>query len=88
MEIIVRDDRRIVVVWLTRREKQDEELRNQLKILYQQYKANKYFVVEFQSGDQELSKETSALLCYNRKRLAEQEVYRERARTPRRAGAG
>ncbi len=80
MEINVRDDRKIVEVWLTNQDKRDQALKGQLNILYQQYKVKKYSVVEYQSGDQDLLEETSALLCYNRKRLAEQEVRRKRQR--------
>ena len=67
-------------VWLTNQDKRDQALKGQLNILYQQYKVKKYSVVEYQSGDQDLLEETSALLCYNRKRLAEQEVRRKRQR--------
>ena len=80
MEINVRDDRKIVEVWLTNQDKRDQALKGQLNILYQQYKVKKYSVVEYQSGDQDLVEETSALLRYNRKRLAEQEVRRKRQR--------
>ena len=87
MEINVRDDRMIVEVWLTNQEKQDESLREQLKDLYQQYREKKYIVAVYMSGEQDLTEETSALLCSNRKRLAEQEVRRKRVCTRQRAGA-
>lgn len=87
MEINVRDDRKIVEVWLTNQEKQDESLREQLKNLYQQYREKKYIVAVYMSGDLNLTEETNALLCYNRKRLAEQEVREKRARTRQRMGA-
>ncbi len=87
MEINVRDDRKIVEVWLTNHDKKDQALKGQLYILYQQYKVKKYSVVEYQSGDRDLLEETSALLRYNRKRLAEQEVCRKKVRAPQRAGA-
>ena len=87
MEINVRDDRKIVEVWPTNREKQDESLREQLKDLYQQYREKKYIVAVYMSGDLNLTEETSALLSHNRKRLAEQEVRRKRTRTCQRAGA-
>ena len=87
MEINVRDDRKIVEVWLTNQEKQDETLRKQLKNFYQQYREKKYIVAVYLSGDQNLTEETSALLCSNRKRLAEQEVRRQRTRTRQRTGA-
>lgn len=87
MEINVRDDRKIVEVWLTNQEKQDESLKERLKNFYQQYREKKYIVAVYMSGEQDLMEETSALLCYNRKRLAEQEVRRKRVRTCQRAGA-
>ncbi len=87
MEINVRDDRKIVEVWLTNQEKQDESLKERLKNFYQQYREKKYIVAVYMSGEQDLMEETSALLCYNRKRLAEQEVRRKRVRTRQRAGA-
>lgn len=87
MEINVRDDRKIVEVWLTNQEKQDEALREQLKDLYQQYREKKYLVAVYMSGDLNLTEETSALLCYNQKRLAEQEIRRKRVRTRQWANA-
>ncbi len=87
MEINVRDDRKIVEVWLTNQEKQDELLQKRLEHLYQRYGKKKYFVAVFKSGNQDLTEETSALLRYNRKRSAEQEVQKKKARALRRAGA-
>jgi hypothetical protein len=87
LEINVRDDRKIMEVWLTNQEKQDESLKEWLKNFYQQYREKKYIVAVYMSGEQDLMEETSALLCYNRKRLAEQEVRRKRVRTRQRAGA-
>ena len=87
LEINVRDDRKIVEVWLTNQEKQDESLKERLKDLYQQYREKKYIVAVYMSGDLNLTEETSALLCHNRKRLAEREVRRKRARTCQWAGA-
>lgn len=87
MEINVRDDRKIVEVWLTNQEKQDESLKERLKNFYQQYREKKYIVAVYMSGNLNLTEETSALLCYNRKRLAEQEVRRKRVRTRQRADA-
>ena len=87
MEINVRDDRKIVEVWLTNQEKQDNALQEQLETLYQQYMEKKYFIAVFMSGDQGLAEETSALLRYNRKRLAEQEVRKKKTRASRGAMA-
>ena len=80
MEINVRDDRKIVEVWLTNEEQQDQAIRESLKPLYQQYKAKKYIVAVFLSGSRDLVEETAALLRYNKKRVAELEVQRERKR--------
>lgn len=78
MEINVRDESRIVEVWLTNAEKQDAEVCEQLKPLYQEYKRKNYLVAVFQSGDQNLADATSDLLCYNRRRIAQMEVEREK----------
>lgn len=78
MKINVRDDIKVVEVWLTREEKRDAVLRERLKPLYQEYKAKKYLVAVFESGSRDLWEETSALLCYNRKRIAQMEVEREK----------
>lgn len=78
MEINVRDNSKIVEIWLSNSEKRDEQLRERLKPLYQEYKAKKYLVAVFESGERDLADATSDLLCYNRKHLAEQEVQRQR----------
>lgn len=80
MEINVKDDIKIVEVWLTREEKRNATLREQLKPLYQDYKKKKYLVAVFESGSQNLWEETGALLCYNRKRIAQMEMEREKQR--------
>ncbi len=80
MEINVRDDRKIVDIWLTNEEQQDQALREKLKPLYQQYEAKKYTVAVFLSGSRDLAEETGALLCRNKRRIAELEVQRERKR--------
>ncbi len=81
MEINVRDDRKIVEVWLTREEQGDQALKEKLRPLYQQYRAKKYTVAVFLSGTQDLAEETGALLRYNRRRFAELEVKRKRSRS-------
>lgn len=80
MEINVRDDRKIVEVWLANEEKQDQAVEENLKPLYQQYKAEKYTVAVFRSGSRDLAEETVALLRRNKRRIAELEVQRERKR--------
>ena len=80
LEINVRDDRKIVDIWLTNEEQQDQALREKLKPLYQQYEAKKYKVAVFLSGSRDLAEETGALLRHNKRRIAELEVQRERKR--------
>lgn len=77
LEIHVRDDSKLVEVWLTHAENRDEALRERLKPLYQRYKYENYMVAVFQSGERDLVEETSTLLCHNRRRLAQLEVQRE-----------
>ena len=74
----VNDDQKIVEIWLTNAEKQDAVVAEQLKPIYQEYKEKKYLVAVFQSGGRDLCEATADLLCYNRKRLAQKEVERER----------
>ena len=78
MEFRVRNDSRIVEIWLTRAEGENAELREKLKPLYQEYQAKNYLVAVFESGSEDLAENTSALLCTNRIRLARQEVEQER----------
>lgn len=77
MEINVKDENKLVEVWLTNEEKKDPALRERLKPFYQKYAQQKYLVAVFQSGERELVEATADLLCYNRKRLAEQTVQQE-----------
>ena len=78
MEINVRDSDKIVEVWLTREEKQNDNLRERLKPLYQEYKAKKFLVAVFESGEQNLEELTGRLLGYNRKRVVQLEMEREK----------
>ncbi len=77
MEINVNEARKIVEIWLTNVEKNDEALKEQLKSIYEKYHAKKYLVAVFQSGTQDLYQATSDLLCYNRKRTAQFETEQE-----------
>ena len=78
MKMNVRDDIKIVDIWLTNEEKENMELREQLKPIYQEYEQKKYLVAVFESGDEDLWDNTSQLLCTNRRRMAEREVAQER----------
>lgn len=74
----MRDDSKIVEVWFTREEKQDVNLRERLKTMYQEYKAKKFLVAVFESGEQNLEELTGSLLGYNRKRTVQLEMEREK----------
>lgn len=78
MEIHVREGNQVVEVWLTNVEKRNQELRERLKPLYRECKAKNYLVAVFESGEHDLCDATSELLCYNRRRIAQLEVKRER----------
>ena len=70
MEVYVRDDMKLVAVWLTRAEQEDAAIREQLNELYADYKAKKYMVAQFHSGTEDLYRNTRDLL-FNRKRIEE-----------------
>ena len=78
LEINVRDINKIVEVWLTREERQDVNIRKRLKFLYQEYRAKKFLVAVFESGEQSLEELTGSLLSYNRKRAVQMEMEREK----------
>lgn len=82
MEIHVDDKTKIVSIWLTNSEKKDVALKARLKPLYQDYKARKYTVAVFESGDRELYQSALDLLAYNKKRIAELDTQREKAIVP------
>ena len=74
MEMNVRDDQKIVEIWLTNAEKVDPVLWEGLKEIYAKYKVKKYMVAVFESGRGDLYENTRDLLLYNRRRSAERAV--------------
>jgi len=66
IELQVHDRERIVEVWLTSAEKKDRQLRQLLQPVYTNYKARKYNVVVFCSGQRDLFDGTAGLLLHNR----------------------
>ena len=78
VEIFVQEQGKLVTVWLTRKEQEDSALRERLKSLYAGYAEKKYTVAEYHSGGEELYHSTRDLLLYNRRKLAEAEVQREK----------
>ena len=79
MEMTVKDERKLVEIWLTNAEKADPVLRASLQDIYDKFKKKKYLVAVFKSGNCDLYAQTRDLLLYNRQRLAEREVQREKA---------
>ena len=65
-----------VEIWLTRSEKNDSQLRAQLKNVCAEWKKKGYFVTVFESGEKDLYQGTLDLLAYHKKRAAELEVRR------------
>ncbi|MCD8341873.1 MAG: hypothetical protein LUC87_06930 [Clostridiales bacterium] len=78
MEMNVRDDKKQVEIWLTNAEKNDPQMQVQLRDIYAEYKKKKYLVVVYQSGSRDLYESTLALLAYNKRRVAELDVQREK----------
>ena len=74
MRMEIRDESKIVELWLTREEKDDLAFWESLKPIYQEYKEQKYLVAVFLSGEEDLYQQTRDLLLYNRRRQAEKEV--------------
>ena len=74
----MRDDMKLVTVWLTRAEQEDLALQERLKEVYAEYKAKKYMVAQFHSGTEDLYEGTRDLLIFNRKRIEEIALQREK----------
>ncbi len=74
----IRDESKIVELWLTREEKDDLAFWESLKPIYQEYKEQKYLVAVFLSGEEDLYQQTRDLLLYSRRRQAEKEVQAEK----------
>lgn len=80
MEIHLNQPAKLAEVWLTNADQENTQLQGQLKSMYQDFKKQGYLVAVFRSGNQDLHRRTSDLVCYNRKRLAQLEVAREKLR--------
>ena len=78
LEINVKDEKRMVEIWLSNAEKRDPVLRESLKDIYDKFKKKKYLVAVYESGEKDLYQGTLDLLAYNKRRCAELEVQREK----------
>ena len=66
IELHVHDSERIVEIWLTSAEKKDKQVQEMLQPVYANYKAQKYKVAVFCSGQRDLFDSTAGLLLHNR----------------------
>jgi len=71
LEVNINNNAKRVNIWLTKVESGNPELQATLKQLYKIYKAQKYLVVVYESGTENLEDLTRELLLYNRIRLQE-----------------
>lgn len=70
MKIEIDHQAMITTVWLTRAEQEDPGIQAQLDRLYADCRMKKHTVAVFRSGGHNLCRETSALLCHNRRQSA------------------
>ena len=78
MEIERDEKKRIIYIWLTKAESQDEELRSRLEAMYPKWKQEKYLVAVFHSGKEDLFDCTLALLTHNKMLEAQKQVQQEK----------
>ena len=70
----MREQEKLIEVWLTGREREQPEIKRRLEKLYRLGKERRCLVGVFLSGREELGELTSALLRHNRDELARREV--------------
>lgn len=80
MEINTHQESKLVDIWLSHEDQSSQDIQKRLQNIYRRCAEEKYTVVVFCSGRQDLAEETSALLQYNRRRSVERAVQREKAR--------
>lgn len=78
MEVKVDHDRKLVEFWLTKADQEDAAIGEYLRQQYSIYKEKNYMVAQFHSGTENLYALTRELLLYNRKRVAQMAVQREK----------
>ena len=74
MEFIMKDESKTIEIWMTKKERDDEELQKKMKPYYRQCKEAGYLVAVFMSGNEDLKEYTAALLKYNRRRAVERSL--------------
>ena len=73
------EDMKIVEIWFTKQEQEDEALHQTLQKLYQDYSRRKFKVAQSHSGAGSLYDATRHKLLFNRRRLPEIENRREKS---------
>ena len=82
MEIYCDDQKKLIQIWLTKQESQDNSLQRRQKHMYAHWKKGKYLVAVYRSGTKDLRSSTLDLLLHNKKVLAEQAAARLRETQP------
>lgn len=78
MVMSVLEDHKLVQIWLTNEEKDDPDVHARLKPVYAENKRQGFQTVVYKSGHQDLKEGIRDLLLYNKRKLAELEVQREK----------
>lgn len=79
MKVKINNAAHIAEIWLTKTEYDDQSIQESLKTMYEKFNLEKLLPAVYISGDKDLYEQTSALLCYNRRRIAELENKQARA---------
>lgn len=82
MKINIRDEQKVVDIWLSKAEQSDPSQSDTLRKICAEYGPRKYTVAVFKSGEDDLLDLTSDLLLCNRRKLAEREMREERCTGP------
>ena len=69
MRIYTDENERLLAVWLTQAEHDDEAVMASLRPVLAQYKSMKYQPVIYRSGSADLKESTAALLCHTRRKM-------------------
>ena len=76
----VHDHMKLVEIWLTKAESEDENVNRELEPLYAEYKKKKYRVVVFSSGKGDMLELTKDLLKHNLELSVRKELEAEKCR--------
>ena len=72
MRIYTDEKERLLAIWLSAEESDDEAVMEALHPVIVQYKSMKYQPVIYRSGDGNLQENTAALLCHTRRKMGSQ----------------